>query len=160
MNQGMDPTGVELNAKTNFFSGAALNPNMRPIEPEVLKLKRKMDAGAKFFQTQAVFEASVMEKFLLNAEKLVGDIRPKIVVGIIPLASERMIQFLNRLPGIRVPTDVSHRVIHSKDPAAEGIAVAVETIDKIKGFGLGGAHIMPVGRMAALNQIVKKTAVP
>jgi methylenetetrahydrofolate reductase (NADPH) len=154
MNEGRDPSGVELNAKTGFYVGAAVNPGVRPVEPEVLKVKRKMDAGARFFQTQAVFEAEVIGDFMLKADSLVGDIRSRVLVGLIPLASEKMIAFLNRLPGIHVPDRVARRVVGSSDPAAEGVSLSLELIDKVKELGLGGVHIMPVGRISALQAIV------
>jgi methylenetetrahydrofolate reductase (NADPH) len=154
MNEGRDPSGVELNGRTGFFAGAAINPSVRPVEPEVLKVKRKMAAQARFFQTQAVFEPKKLEEFMAKSDRLVGDIRARVIVGIIPLASEKMIGFLNRLPGIRVPSEVSKRVVGAKDPQAEGIQVALETIDQIKRMGLGGVHIMPVGRIGSLEAIV------
>jgi methylenetetrahydrofolate reductase (NADPH) len=156
MNEGRDPTGVELNGKTRFYPGAAINPGVRPVEPEVLKVKRKLEAGARFFQTQAVFDTRQLADFMAKADRLVGDIRPKVIVGVIPLASEKMIAFLNRLPGLRVPEDVARRVVSSADPALEGIAVSLEMVDGIKRLGLGGVHIMPVGRMATLKAIVSQ----
>jgi methylenetetrahydrofolate reductase (NADPH) len=155
MNGGEDPTGVELNGKTSFYPGAAIGPNVRPIEPEVIKVKRKLNAGACFFQTQAVFDANALEDFMVRADRLVGDIRPKVIAGIIPLASEKMIGFLDKLPGIHVPDATAKRVIGAKDQSAEGIAVSLELIDEIKRLGLGGVHIMPVGRTATLEAIVK-----
>jgi methylenetetrahydrofolate reductase (NADPH) len=156
MNLGWDPTGVELNGKTDFFVGAAIGPNVKPIEPEVLKVKRKLDAGAQFFQTQAVFDAKKLGEFMTKSDRLVGDIRPKVLVGIIPLASEKMCAFLNRLPGIHVPDETVKRVGTSEDPILEGIAIALELIDEIKKLGLGGVHIMPVGRNSTLKTIVER----
>jgi len=156
MNEGKDPSGVELNAKTGFFLGAAINPNSRPLEPEVLKVKRKMDAGARFFQTQAVFDAENIEDFMLRSDRLVGDIRKSVIVGIIPLASDKMVAFLNRLPGIHVPDQTAKRIAESKDQTQEGIAVSLDAIDRIKRLGLAGVHIMPVGRMNTLKALVEK----
>ncbi|MFH1054801.1 MAG: methylenetetrahydrofolate reductase [Candidatus Altiarchaeota archaeon] len=156
MNEGKTPLGVELNARTGFYVGGAISPSVRPVEPEVLKVKRKTEAGAKFFQTQVVFDTTVLEEFMLKADKLVGDIRPKVIVGVIPLASEKMITFLNKLPGIKVPEDTAKRVINSEDQQAEGILIALEIIDGIKSLGLGGVHIMPVGRTETLERIVER----
>lgn len=155
MNGGEDITGRDLNAATGFYVGCAVNPNARPREPEMLKMRRKLDAGASFFQSQAVFESGVLEEFMDSADTEVGDVRKKVLVGIIPLASEKMIGFLNRLPGITVPDDVAKRVCSAKDPRAEGVQVALETIDAVKSMGMGGAHIMPVGRINTLEEVVR-----
>ncbi len=154
MNSGRDPSGVELNARCRFFPGAAVNPNVTPLEPEVLKMARKTAAGARFFQSQAVFDRRTLEAFLLKADALVGDVRKNVLVGMIPLASAKMIGFLNRLPGIRVPEDVARRVTSSADPQAEGVSVCLELIDDAKALGLAGVHIMPVGRLGSLEGIV------
>jgi 5,10-methylenetetrahydrofolate reductase len=157
MNSGRDPSGVELNRRCRFFPGAAVNPNVTPLDPEVLKMARKAAAGARFFQSQAVFDRRTLEAFFLRADALVGDVRKNVLVGMIPLASAKMIGFLNRLPGIRVPQDVARRVASSADPQAEGVAVCLELIDDAKALGLGGAHIMPVGRMDSLGSILGQT---
>jgi len=156
MNEGMDITGGKLNAKTNFYVGGAISPAVKPVEPEVFKVKRKLDAGAEFFQTQVVFDAALIEGFMLKADELVGDIRGKVIVGLIPLASEKMIGFLNRLPGIKVPDNIAKRVSSSKEPVEEGINVSLELVDNIKSIGLGGVHIMPVGRVNTLKKIVEQ----
>ncbi|MFH0862315.1 MAG: methylenetetrahydrofolate reductase [Candidatus Altiarchaeota archaeon] len=156
MNKGRDPAGVELNAKTSFFVGGAVNPNVRPLEPEVLKMARKTEAGASFFQSQAVFDAKCLQDFASKMDELVGDLRPKVLVGIIPLASEKMVAFLNRLPGMKVPDAVASRVLKAKDPQTEGVAVSLELIDEIKKLGFGGVHIMPVGRINSLAAIVRE----
>ncbi|MBD3387724.1 MAG: 5,10-methylenetetrahydrofolate reductase [Candidatus Altiarchaeales archaeon] len=154
MNEGRDITGKELKGSTEFYVGGAISPGVNPVEPEVLKVKRKMEAGARFFQTQVVFDLGVVEDFMEKADEMVGDIRGRVLVGIIPLASERMIDFLNRLPGILVPEDVASRVVKADDPVAEGVSVALELIDGVRSAGMAGAHIMPVGRLNSLERIL------
>jgi len=156
MNGGTDVTGKELNGKPGFYAGGAISPAVKPVEPEVLKVRRKLDAGAQFFQTQAVFDAAVIEEFMSKADELVGDVRRKVIAGMIPLASEKMIAFLNRLPGIKVPDDVAKKVVSSGDPAGAGVGITLELIDRVKSMGLGGAHIMPVGRVNSLMRIVEQ----
>ena len=156
MNEGVDITGKELNGKTSFYVGGAVSPSVKPVEAEVLKVKRKLSAGACFFQTQVVFDVGVLEDFMAKAEGLVGNIRGKVIVGVIPLASEKMIRFLNRLPGIRIPDYVSARVSDSNDPVEEGVNIVLELIEDIKSADLGGVHIMPVGRVNTLKRIVEQ----
>lgn len=154
MNEGHDITGRDLKGKTAFYVGAAVSPSVKPGEVEALKVKRKMAAGARFFQTQAVFDAAVLEGFMQKTDELVGDIRKKVIVGLIPPVSEKMIAFLNRLPGIAVPDGIRSRVAGSGDPGEEGVNVCLELADQVKEQGMGGVHIMPVGRLTSLERIL------
>ena len=155
MNHGKDISGRDLTGPTNFTIGGAISPSIEPSGPEVLKVERKLKAGASFFQSQAVFDFVQMEDFISEVEKRGQDIRDKTLMGLIPLRSKRMITFLNNLPGINVPPNVAKRVVDAKDPAMEGIQICIETLDKVKSFGLGGAHIMPVGKLSSLEKIVE-----
>lgn len=155
MNKGQDISKRRLCAPTSFTIGAAISPCAKPKEPEVLKVERKLSAGASFFQSQAVFDFSQMEAFMIQVEKRGNDIRKKTLIGLIPLDSSKMIGFLNSLPGIRVPQELKKRVLGAKDSRKEGIEACIESVDMAKSFGLGGAHIMPVGRISSLEKIVK-----
>lgn len=155
MNEGTDLSGTKLNAKTFFFVGGALSMGANPIEPEIYKIRRKLSAGASFFQTQAVFDVQTLENFLAKSEPVVGDLKDKILVGVIPLASPKMVSFLNSLPGINVPESGAQRIRDAKDPVEEGVSQAVELIDAIKSLGFSGAHIMPVGKMTSLERILE-----
>ncbi|MCX6695203.1 MAG: methylenetetrahydrofolate reductase [Candidatus Altiarchaeota archaeon] len=153
MNSGVEINGKPLNKPTEFFVGGAVSPGVKPLEPEVLKLKRKIAAGARFFQTQVVFQESVMERFLNLSDRMVGDVRGKIILGLIPVSSEKTINFLNKLPGIKVPPEISSRIKSAKDPVEEGAQITLELVDKAKSMGLAGAHIMPVSGVKALERI-------
>jgi len=154
MNSGVEINGKPLNKPTRFFIGGAVSPGVNPLEPEVMKLSRKISAGAGFFQTQLVFKAEVMEKFLALSDRLVGDVRKKIILGVMPVSSEKTIGFLNKLPGIHVPEEIASRIRNSKDPVEEGAKITLELIDEAKKLGLAGAHIMPVSGVKTLERIV------
>ena len=156
MNQGLDIEENNISCKTNFFVGGAISPSVNPLEPEILKTKRKMDAGAQFFQTQAIFEVGILERFIDLSQKHCGDIRSKVIVGLIPLASERMIKFLNGLPGINIPKKISDEILNSDDSIEQGISMTVDLIQKIKDLGFGGVHVMPVGRLSSLEKILER----
>ena len=155
MNAGYALCETELNGKCNFFAGAAISPSVKPMEPEVLKVRRKFGAGAKFFQTQPIFEVEAFSVFMELVDEVAPNQRKNILVGLIPLASQKQIDFLNRLPGISVDEKSSKRVVQSNDSVSEGIDLCRELIDEIKSLGLGGAHIMPVGRLNSLEKIIE-----
>ena len=154
MNSGVEINGKPLNKPTDFFVGGAVSMGIKPLEPEVLKMKRKLSAGAGFFQTQVVFEAKAVEKFLALSDKLLGDVRGRIILGVMPVSSEKTISFLNSLPGIKVPGETARRIIKAKDPVEEGASITLELIDKAREMGLAGAHIMPVSGVKTLERII------
>ncbi len=156
MNQGRDIVGRELNKSTNFFVGAALAPGATPVDGEIYKIKRKLNAGADFFQTQAVFEPTLMQDFLDKYEKLIGeDIRDTILVGLVPLYDYGMVKFLRTIPGILISDETANRIKNASDPVEEGISIVAEYIDFAKDIQLAGVHLMPAGKVEALIQLVE-----
>ena len=107
LNAGTDSVGLELQGKTNFYLGACVTPEYDPIEVQLLKMKKKIAAGAKFFQTQAVYDIEHMRKF----RELTKDLDCKILAGIVPLKSPGMAKFMTaNVPGIFVPDDQIERL--------------------------------------------------
>jgi len=156
MNQGKDIRGRELNKATNFFVGAALAPGATPVDGEIYKIKRKLNAGADFFQTQAVFEPSLMQDFLDRYEKLIGeDVRDKVLIGLVPLYNYGMIQFLRTIPGIIISDETANKIKNASDPVGEGINIVAEYIDFAKEISLAGVHLMPAGKVEALIRLVE-----
>src|SRR5665647_1551091 len=102
LESGFDLSGKELKGKPVFFKGAVFNPgaDTRPaLELQLLKMKKKIDAGAQFFQTQAIFDNVSFEKFMERVRRL--DIKTPILAGIIMLKSEKMAVYMNKfVPGI------------------------------------------------------------
>lgn len=156
MNEGFDLAGNKLNKPTSFFVGGALAPGVKPIEPEMFKMRRKLLAGADFIQTQAVFEAGLVEDFLANYEKTVGqDDRKKIMMSLVPLYNFGMVKFLRTMPGVVISEETAQRIKNAKDPLEEGVSICVELVDKAREFGVAGVHLMPAGKTEALVRILE-----
>lgn len=156
MNEGFDLAGNKLNAKTHFFVGGAVAPGVKPVEPEMFKMKRKLKAGADFIQTQAVFEPKLVEDYLAKYEKEVGvDDRKKVCVSLVPLYNYGMVKFLRTMPGVVISEETGKRIKDAKDPLEEGVNICIELVDKAKELGVAGVHIMPAGKMAALVKILE-----
>ena len=145
MNNGTDSTGLELKGKTDFFLGACVTPEYDPIEVQLLKMEKKIKAGAKFFQTQAVYDIEHMRKF----RELTKDMDCKVMAGIVPLKSPGMAKFMTaNVPGIFVPDDQIERLkaAGKGNYVAEGIKMAGEFIKQLKEENLcDGVHIMAIG---------------
>jgi len=138
LNDGRTLYGQELGEPTRFVLGAAFNPNAARIDGQVRKLDKKIAAGAQFVQTQPVYSVEVMEQMLSSVESDVP-----ILLGILPLVSERNADFLhNEVPGIQLPDNVRQRMCGKSgaEGVNEGMAIAREIIDagrgKVRGFYL------------------------
>lgn len=140
---GVDMGGNKLETSPSFFLGASVTPEYTPIELQLIKMAKKIKAGTRFFQTQAVYDIHTMEKFKEMSKYL----NTKILVGIIPLKSAGMARFMNKnIPGINVPDDLIGRLKDSNDPVKEGIKIAGELIVALRDKNLcDGVHIMAIG---------------
>ena len=145
LNSGVDSVGVKLKGKTNFYLGACVTPEYNPIELQILKMKKKINAGARFFQTQAVYDIEHMRKF----RALTKDMDCKILAGIVPLKSPGMAKFMTaNVPGIFVPDNQIERLksVGKDNYVQEGIKMAGELIRQLKEEDLcDGVHIMAIG---------------
>ena len=142
--QGRDMAGNPLRGTPVLFLGATANPGARDLEGEAVNTRRKIDAGAQFLQTQAVYERATLERFL-EAVKPDG---VAILAGIIPLKSSKMAAWLNaNVPGIRVPDallEEMHGVAGTDGEVGKGIAIAARTIRDIQKL-CAGVHVMGLG---------------
>ena len=103
LNNGKDMAGNDLKGATDFFQGAVVTPEANPLEPQLIKFEKKVRAGAKFFQTQAIYDINKFKEFMSYARKF----PVKILAGIVVLKSAGMASFINNnVPGIRVPQEL------------------------------------------------------
>lgn len=151
---GKDMSGNELSGSPEFFLGASVTPRFDPIDAQIFKMRKKIAAGAKFFQTQAVFDIDTMRSF----RELTREFDCKIMAGIIPLKSPGMAKFMNNnVPGIFVPEELIERLKSSSEGiedkkeknramVLEGIKISGEFIRQLKEENLcDGVHIMAIG---------------
>lgn len=122
LNEGKDWAEKDIGKPTDFFIGASVNPTAASFEREFKLLKRKVEAGASFFMTQAMFDPVALQRFF---EKVKG-VKLPFLVGIMPLQNSRHAEFLHReLPGIEIPEDIRDRMRRvGDDGQAEGNAIA------------------------------------
>ena len=142
--EGHDMAGNELRGTPHFFLGAVANPGAPDLAAEVDNTRRKIDAGARFLQTQAVYEVHVLQRFL-DALKPDG---VAVLAGIIPLKSATMARWLNQsVPGVHVPqelVEILDRVAGSEREVATGIEIAARTIREVRPL-CAGVHVMGLG---------------
>ena len=159
LEQGYDMAGNKLNEKPAFFKGAAVNPEAdseASYELQLLKMKKKVDCGAQFFQTMPVFNPERFIEFTKRVSEL--DIDVPILAGIQLLKSERMANYMNKyLPGINVPQPAIDRLASASDKLAVSLKIAAETVNKIKPY-CAGIHIGAQGWEEHIPDLIKKVA--
>lgn len=159
LRNGTDYAGNPLQGTPQMFLGATCNPGAPNFQAEVENTRRKIDAGAKLLQTQAIYHADPLKRFI-DAVKPDG---VAILAGIIPLKSEKSGPWLNaNLPGVVVPPDM----IAAMDAAAEagitrdrGIDLAAAVIRQMREL-CQGVHIMAIGLEAEVPAILKSAGLP
>jgi len=144
LSEGYDMAGNELEGTPSFFPGAVVNPGAdteASFELQIIKMEKKIAAGARFFQTQAIFDADTFAKFM----ERVDGFKVPILAGIIPLKSAGMARFMNKnIAGINVPDELIDLMAKAEDRAATGIEIAANTMKDLKGM-CQGVHIMAMG---------------
>jgi len=144
LNEGFDMAGNELKGKPALFPGAVVNPGAdteAAYELQMIKLEKKVAAGARFIQTQAVFDAGLFEKFMKRAKKY----KVPVLAGIVLLKSVAMAKHMNQnVPGVKVPDALIGKIAQADDKAATGIEIAARLIREVKGM-CQGVHIMAIG---------------
>ncbi len=130
-----------------LFIGAVENPFADPFEFRVIRLAKKIKAGADFFQTQCVFD---VDKFAEWMGLIVKDGLHKkayILAGLTPVRSARALHYMkNEVAGMSIPDELIKRMESAKEPKEEGIKICLEMIERIKNIeGVSGIHLMPIG---------------
>src|SRR6266550_616252 len=149
MNHGLDLGGNPFGEPTCFTIGVGVNPGHLDLEYELRRLEWKVKAGAEYAITQPVFDVDVLERFLKRIEHL----RLPIVAGIWPLLSYRNAQFMNNeVPGVSVADEVMERMRIANDKSKEhglreGIAIARETLERVRDRVAGVQVSAPLGRV-------------
>ncbi len=145
LNNGKDMMGNEMKGSTDFFQGAVVTPEANPIEPQLMKFEKKVEAGANFFQTQAIYDIEKFKEFMESARKFSA----KILAGLVLLKSAGMANYMNKfVPGIIVPQDLIDEIkAAGKENALDtGINIAARHIRQLKDENIcDGVHIMAIG---------------
>ena len=141
LQEGKDMKGNALKGSPRFCMGAVVNPGADPLEPEIIKMEKKIEAGAQFFQTQAVYDVELFKRFLDN----IKHIKTTVLAGIVLLKSAGMARYMNKnVAGVFVPDDLIREMETAKDKPAKSIEIAARLISNLKPL-CQGIHIMPIG---------------
>jgi methionine synthase I (cobalamin-dependent)/5,10-methylenetetrahydrofolate reductase len=155
MNRGLDLGGNPFGDPTCFTVGVGVNPGHLDLDYELRRLDWKVKAGAEYAITQPVFDVEVLERFL----ERIAPMNLPIVAGIWPLLSYRNAQFMNNeVPGVSVPDEVVERMRIASEKSKEhglreGVAIARETLTRVRGRVAGVQVSAPMGRVDLALQV-------
>jgi len=151
--------GSKIGGKFSMLTGAVANPFMKPMELNILRLAQKSEAGARFIQTHAVFDAESFGAWLAAAKEAGITAKSAVLAGILPLESAEEAEALGgKYTDFNIPSAIIERLKSAGNAEAqkkEGIAICVEIIGKIKNMsGLRGIHIMSGGKELLIPEIL------
>jgi len=154
MEAGKDLGGNDLDGTVDFCAGAIVTPEANPIEPQLMKFEKKVEAGAEFIQTQAIYDLDNFKQFMDYARKF--DV--KILAGVILLTSHRMAIYMNKnVPGVFVPQNLIDEMEAAPKgtKVAKGIEIAGRMVRQLKEENVcDGVHIMAIGKEEVVPDIL------
>jgi methylenetetrahydrofolate reductase (NADPH) len=158
--EGCDMSGFKLDEPPRMFIGAAANPFADPFEYRVIRLAKKIDAGADFIQTQCIYNLDRFKEWMRLAREEGLTEKAYILAGVTPLKSAGMAKFMaNRVAGMDIPDATIKRMasVPKEKAAAQGIEICLETIAELRTIeGVSGIHIMAIEWEEKVAEIVKK----
>ena len=154
-------SGRKITVPPRVFLGAAENPFAPPYDFRPLRLAKKIAAGAQFIQTQYCFDVALLERFMSRVRDLGLDRQCFILVGVGPLASARAARWMRtNVPGIHIPDAVIARLEGAKSQRAEGKAIGIEMIQRVREItGVAGVHVMAYRQEELVSEIIQASGV-
>lgn len=153
---GVFLSGSKCKTPPGFFLGATANPFADPPELQMIRLKKKVAAGARFIQTQAIYDVGAFEAWMAEVRRLGLHEKAYFMAGIVANKSVKSLEMTKLVAGMRVPDSYLDRMRAAPDAASEGKAIALELIERLRGIeGVAGIHLMSVGWEDVVPELAK-----
>ncbi|MEA3355783.1 MAG: methylenetetrahydrofolate reductase [Candidatus Bipolaricaulota bacterium] len=141
LKEGYDHVGNQLQGKPHFLLGAVVTPGYEPMDLQLLKMHRKVTAGAQFFQTQAVYDSELFRRFMEGAK----DLGVPVLLGLVLLKSAGMARYMNKnVAGVRIPDSIIDEMNNTEDKIATCIKITARIIRETREL-CQGVHLMAMG---------------
>lgn len=151
---GKDMAGNDLKGQPpEFCLGAVVNPGADPLEPQIIKMEKKVEAGAQFFQTQAVYEVDKFASFM----KKVKHLKVPVMAGIVFLKSPAMAKFMNEnVAGIHVPDEIINELagVGKEKRVEKSLEISARLIKQLRDLS-EGIHIMSLGWERHISMVLE-----
>jgi 5,10-methylenetetrahydrofolate reductase len=154
-------SGRPLKSPPNIFLGAAENPSSLPLDMRVARLKKKVEAGAQFIQTQYCFDMERLRDFMKCVRDIGLDRQVHILVGVGPLASPGAARWMrSHVPGVHIPDHVIRRLEGAAKPKEEGRRICIEIMQEVSGIhGISGVHVMAFKQEQFIGEMVEAAGI-
>ena len=152
----MYPSGRKIANAPEFFIGGADTPYKIKNDFDGSNLRKKIDAGVEFFQTQYAFDEEILEKYMLKLKQLKITDKAFFIIGLGVIKSANSARWMNKnLFGINIPEKIINRIEQSNDESLEGVKVCVELINKYKLIeGVSGIHLMGYKQEKEISSVI------
>ncbi len=155
LNEGFDMGGNQLKGVPDFCAGAVVNPGAdteAALEMQIIRMEKKIEAGARFFQTQGIFDLDLFERFM----KRIEGFKMPVLGGVILLKSAGMARFMNKnVAGVFVPEPLIKEMEETKDKVQTSVKIAAKLIKGLKDI-CQGVHIMAIGWEKRIPMVMKE----
>lgn len=156
--EGKLMSGKVIKHPPQFFVGTTANPFADPFELQLIRLKKKIEAGARFVQTQAIYDIDIFEEWMKAVREMGLHRKAFIQAGVMVNKSSRSIEMTQKVPGMAIPDELVTRMKNASDVQEEGKKIVIEIIERIKKIeGIAGLHIMAVGWESVVPEIIERS---
>ena len=158
MNRGFFLSGYEMKKAPAFLIGAAANPFAEPFEMRLIRLYKKIEAGAHFIQTQPVFDLEIFTRWMKRVVDMGLHEKTAILAGVLPVKSAKTLLWMKEeVPGVKIHDMWVQRMKNAREPEQEGVTMAVEIIQALRNIkGVRGIHLMPAMWESITPTIIKQ----
>ena len=154
-------SGRKITSAPHVFLGAAANPFAEPLDFRVLRLAKKIAAGAQFIQTQYCYDIPRLQHYMQRVREMGLHEHAFLLIGVGPLASAKSAQWIRtNVPGVHIPDEVINRLRGAEKQKAEGKKICIELIQQIREIdGVAGVHLMAYRQEEAVAEIIEQSGV-
>ena len=156
LSSGRDMTGHKLDGSPSFCLGAAVNPTLSPLELQIMSMEKKIEAGARFFQTQVIFDVQQFAKFLDEVEKAGLRKKALILPGVFFIKSLKMLDTLKSVPGVVIPENFEQKLREAPDLEKESVNQSAILVKQLRTMA-DGVHIMAINAEEHIPEIILKS---
>ncbi|MCG6876489.1 MAG: methylenetetrahydrofolate reductase [Betaproteobacteria bacterium] len=159
--EGRYLSGRKLVAAPQLFLGGADNPFAPPLDARVMRLQKKIAAGAQFVQTQYCFDIERLQQYMARIRDAGLHEQVRILVGVGPVGSAKTAHWLRtKVPGVHIPDGIIARLERAADSREEGRRFCIDLIQQIREIpGVAGVHIMAARQESLVPSIVAESGV-
>ena len=150
-------SGAKTKMPSEFFLGATANPFADPEELQILRMEKKINAGARYIQTQAIYNIERFKSWMEKVRERGLHEKAYILAGIVVNKSQKSIEMTSIVPGMDIPEALIKRMQNAEDKQAEGVEIALDLIKEIRQIeGISGLHIMAIGWESIVPTIMER----